>query len=109
MQSSVGAIFPGQKTTYQRFSVEDYQDGYPRFAALLAAHAPFLILRRFNRVRARLLLQKQYQVSLLEEKLDKIDQSEPCVVFLGTCQLDANTDRLRTLSELDVGLRDYGK
>jgi hypothetical protein len=72
--------------------VEDYKAEYPCFAALLASHVPFFLYHRFNRLRARLLLLKQERLSILEEKLDKIDQNEKCRLFLGTSRCDANAD-----------------
>jgi hypothetical protein len=88
--------------------VEDYKAGYPRFAALLSAHAPFFLCRRFNRLRARLLLLKQDKLSILEEKLDRIDQSERSLLFLGKSRLDTNADRLSTVSEIESSLANYG-
>ena len=69
---------------------------------------PFLLFRRFNRLRARVLLKKQDDLSILEERLDKIDQSERCLLFLGKTRLDTNADRASTLNAIESGLLDYG-
>jgi hypothetical protein len=66
------------------------------------------LFRRFNRLRARLLLLKQYKLSVLEGKLDKIDQDERSLLFLGKGELDANADRLSTLATIESSLVDYG-
>lgn len=91
------------------FKVEDYNPGYPRFTALLSAYAPFLICRRFNRLRARLLLLKQDKLSILEERLDQIDAQEASPLFLGKSRYDANMDRLSLLTEIEARLADYGE
>ena len=88
--------------------VEQYGAGYPRFTALLAAHEPWLIVRRFDRLRTRLLLLKQDRLSLLEQQLDQIDQQETAPLFLGQSRCDGNPDRLSTLSQIDLSMADYG-
>lgn len=89
--------------------VEHYKSGYPRYTALLSAHSSWLICRRFDRLRARLLLMKQDRLSMLEKQLEQIDWEEVSPLFLGMSRCDKNTDRLNTLSEIDVALDDYGK
>ncbi|EMT67868.1 hypothetical protein FOC4_g10000677, partial [Fusarium odoratissimum] len=87
--------------------VEDFRPGYPRFTALIASHSPFFIFRRFNRLRARLLLLKQDQLSILESELDQIDQQEKAPIFLGKSRIDRNTERLSVLSRIESALVDY--
>jgi hypothetical protein len=94
---------PTQYTT-----VEDYLPGYPRYTALLSAHDPFLICRRFTRLRARLLLLKQDRLSQLEAKLDELDQNEKFPLFLGVSRRDANSERAALVAEIDSQLEDYG-
>jgi hypothetical protein len=89
--------------------VEDYNAGYPRFTALLSAHDPFFLCRRFSKLRARLLLLKQDKLSMLEQKLDQLDQQETSPLFLGKSRCDGNTDRISLLSEVELCLADYGK
>ncbi|CAI6337693.1 unnamed protein product [Periconia digitata] len=88
--------------------IEDYRAGYPRYTALLSAHVPFFLCRRFNRIRARVLLLKQNKLSELEEQLDQIDRDERRLLLLGSNRLDTNADRLSTLAEIDSSLADYG-
>jgi hypothetical protein len=66
------------------------------------------LFRRFNRLRARLLLLKQHDLSILEDKLDKIDHDERSLLFLGKSELDVNADRLSTLAQIQSSLVDYG-
>ncbi|KAM3081858.1 hypothetical protein ACMFMG_004328 [Clarireedia jacksonii] len=87
--------------------IEDYRLGYPQYSALISGHDSFFICRRFSRLHARLLLLKQDNLSLLEQRLDEIDQNEPCPLFLGQCRSDKNLARKTILSEIDSCLTDY--
>jgi hypothetical protein len=89
--------------------IEDFRPGYPRFSALLSANPPFFICRRFNRLRARLLLLKQDKLSLLEQQLDQVDQEENFPLFLGKSRCDKNTERASLLSKIEDCLADYGR
>ena len=88
--------------------VEDYRLGYPRYTALLSAYDSFFICRRFSKLRARLLLSKQDRLSMLQQRLDQIDQEEESPLFLGKSRCDANTDRITLLSDIESCLADYG-
>jgi hypothetical protein len=98
----------GNLQEYSWLSVEDYRPGYPRFSALIAAHDSFYLCRRFSNLHARLLLLKQDKLSLLEKQLEKIDQEETAVLFLGTSRRDRNEERIAVLSAIDASLADYG-
>ncbi|KAK1992551.1 hypothetical protein LX36DRAFT_694201 [Colletotrichum falcatum] len=87
--------------------IEDYRPGYPRYTALVAAHDSYFLCRRFNKVRARLLLLKQDRLVALEERLDEIDHQETSSLFLGKSRSDGNQERILLLSELDSCLADY--
>lgn len=88
--------------------VEDHQDGYPRFCALLAAHEPYFICRAFTKLRARVLLLKQDQLSILEQKLDAIDAAEDRRLLLGCSRMD-NSQRCELLAEIEQRLGQYGR
>ncbi|CAI0654757.1 unnamed protein product, partial [Colletotrichum noveboracense] len=87
--------------------VEDYRAGYPRFAALIAANGPYFISRRFLRLRARILLLKQDHLSVLEERLDQLDENEESPLFLGKSRCDKNEARRSLLREMELCLADY--
>ena len=89
-------------------TVEDYRPGYPQFSALVGSHASFHVCRRFLRVRARLLLLKQDELSSLESQLDCIDHDETREIFLGNRRRDTNGERREILEKLDAALTDYG-
>lgn len=63
-------------------AVADYRPGYPRFSALIATETLLHICRRFSNIRSRLLLEKQDELSKLEQQLELVDQEEPRVLFL---------------------------
>jgi hypothetical protein len=90
-------------------SVEDYQDGYPQFTALISAHRPYFLCRRFGKLRARLLLLKQDRLSMIEQRLEQVDQEERSKLFLGKSRRDRNPERISLLSEADTLLADYGE
>lgn len=89
--------------------IQDYRSGYPQFSALISTHESFFLCRRFPRLRARLLLLKQDKLSLLEQRLDEIDQNEVCPLFLGQSRSDKNVARNALLSEIETSLAEYGK
>jgi hypothetical protein len=91
------------------WTVEDYRAGYPRFTALLAAYDPYVICRRFTRLRARLLLLKQDRLSALEARLDEVDDMERRPLFFGASRCDRNPERAALLSEIESQLADYGE
>ena len=89
--------------------VEDFSHGYPQLSRLYVAHPSFAICRRFLTIRARLLLMKQDELSILEEQLDAIDRNEPRKLFLGNARRDRNKSRKKTLRMMDTLLKDYGE
>lgn len=88
-------------------TVEDFRPGYPQFSALIASHPSFHVYRRFERMRARLLLIKQDGISVLESRLDQIDDQEERELFLGNRRRDRNLERKELLSALEQGLAVY--
>lgn len=88
--------------------MEKYRAGYPRYAALLTAHPALHNFRRFTRVRMRLLLLKQDEISVLEEKLDQIDEAEGRALLLGCSRLDENDERRLVVKKLHSSLAEYG-
>ncbi|KAF2184808.1 hypothetical protein K469DRAFT_708576 [Zopfia rhizophila CBS 207.26] len=87
--------------------IEEYRSGYPQFTALLSAHEAFQNVRRFTRTRMRLLLLKQDEITMLEEKLDTIDSKEDCALFLGCSRRDNNTERQQVVQQLSTALTEY--
>ncbi|KAG5657466.1 hypothetical protein KAF25_006030 [Fusarium avenaceum] len=102
---SASSTFP--RTGNHSKKIEDFRPGYPRFTSLVSSHNPFFLFRRFSRLRARLLLIKQDKISVLEKKLDEIDEFEKAPIFLGKCRMDRNLDRLTVLSDIETGLAEF--
>jgi hypothetical protein len=74
--------------------VETCDQGYPYVATFLDSDENFMIYRRFGFLHARLLLQKQDELRLLERDLDRMDQRDKTKnVKLLQCRVD---DELRT-------------
>ncbi|KAI7781661.1 hypothetical protein LA080_014427 [Diaporthe eres] len=94
---------------YGSTSTQQKAPGYPRFTALLAAYDPYVICRRFTKLRARLLLLKQDRLTVLEERLEEVDQKETCPMFLGVGRCDGNAERASVLSEIESQLADYDR
>lgn len=101
-------FYPLKRTSTLTSPVEDHRPGYPRYAALLSAHNAYFVCRRFDWLRARLLLQKQDKLAVLEEKLKEVDFLEAAPLYLGKNRSDRNTERISLLLEIDTALADYG-
>jgi len=56
--------------------VERCEDGYPYLATFLDSDENFMIYRRFGFLHARLLLQKQDELRIMEEELDRMDKHD---------------------------------
>ncbi|KAI4217626.1 MAG: hypothetical protein LQ351_000222 [Letrouitia transgressa] len=91
----------------QIHQIEDYRPGYPQFSALIGSHPAFHIYRRFLRIRARLLLLKQDELSLLESQLDQVDRDEERELFLGNARRDNNPERRAIFLKIQAALSDY--
>jgi len=77
------AIIPNYfaRTSAQPFrtiirKLERCEDGYPYVAAFLDSDENFMIYRRFGFLHARLLLQKQDELRIMEEELDRMDHRD---------------------------------
>lgn len=92
-----------------QIQIEDYPNGYPRFAALLAAHDSFSVFRRFSTLRTRLLLLAQDEIAVLEDKLNRIDREESSPLFLACNRKDRNDARDIVISQIKTSLATYGK
>jgi len=56
--------------------LEDCPIGYPRLAAFLSSEVNFTAFRGFKYLHVRLLLEKQREVTLLEQELDHLDEAD---------------------------------
>ena len=88
--------------------IEDFRQGYPRFCALIDAHPAFNVFRRFSKLHARVILRKQDSLSILEHRLETLDQQEITTLNLASNRLDGNTERQAILDEIEKVLQEYG-
>jgi hypothetical protein len=89
--------------------VDEYKVGYPRFTAFISTYGPYFVCRRFDKLRARLLLLKQDKLTLLEEQLEILDDQEPCILFHAKSRSDRNIQRATILSDIEACLADYDR
>ncbi|KAK5630672.1 hypothetical protein RRF57_006387 [Xylaria bambusicola] len=87
--------------------VDKFRPGYPRYAALLSTHPSFHNFRAFKRLRLRLLLAKQDEIAVLENRLDEIDAAEQRDLFLGCMRRDVNIDRQNVLQSIKLAVSEY--
>lgn len=90
------------------FAVEQYRIGYPRLAAFLNLDPGLTIIRRFDNLHLRVLLEQQAEVSELENRLNKCDDEETIQLHLSSCRKDGNQHRRYLIEEIKTKLREYG-
>ena len=71
---SVVSSFEETEQLANNLAVEDFPRGYPQVSYLLDSDDSFMMYRRFGRLHARLLLQKQDKLRELEEELFRLDK-----------------------------------
>ena len=88
--------------------VEEYRLGYARLAAFLNIDPSFTVIRRFDHLHLRLLLEKQAHLSELERQLMKCDDEETVQLYASSCKQDENVERRRLIEEIQVNIHNYG-
>ena len=97
------------------FQVHGGPRGYPELATFLDSDDNFMVYRRFGYVQARLLLEKQERLRLLEQKLDNLDKrqtaEEEDADALCTVDVDPafKVDRDNLMAKVERAFHDYGK
>jgi hypothetical protein len=85
-------------------------EGYPRFSKWMASENDFFVLRRFDNLAARVLLQKQWEISKIEAKLAKLDYSRshdaPDDFHNGSFECDTQ-ERRSCIQDIQKELREY--
>lgn len=87
--------------------------GYPKLCEFIASADNVLVLRRFNKLHARALLQLQDEIAEQEERINQQDDEtraevDPKKRHLDTMRADPHDERQRTLKELRGQLTEYG-
>jgi hypothetical protein len=88
--------------------VRQFLDGYPNLAAFTNSDEDFAIYRRFGYLQARLLLDKQDQLRLLEEKLDQHDRADPVRHTRKGLTPEQYATRTKLLQEVESVFTSYG-
>lgn len=92
--------------------MDDYWTGYGKLAAIEACDPNFLIYRKFNWLRNRVLLQYQDELAVLEnqlEVLDRHDNRNEAERLTSRRRDEATRPRRKNLlAEIDKKLADYG-
>jgi hypothetical protein len=90
-------------------AVETFRRGYPRLAAYMNSDRDFITFRYFGRLHARILLQKQDEITELEERLDELDNAESMGHYLCSRRHDGNSIRQDILREAELKLEAYSE
>lgn len=75
----------------------------------MAAHDSFSIFRRFSTLRTRLILLAQDKLTVLEDRLNKLDQEESSPLFLACSRKDRNSNREDVILQIQTSLSAYGQ
>lgn len=98
-------------------TVDDYPSGYPQLAAFVNSDDSFLIARKYGFLRARVLLNRQDELSVLEKNLTALDEDDHQHRrwALRSRRLDEQSDhdpvysRKVLMDKIDDKLKQYGK
>ncbi|KAF2246631.1 hypothetical protein BU26DRAFT_50404 [Trematosphaeria pertusa] len=93
-------------------SVDDYQIGYPRWAAFQNSDPTFRVYKRFGTLRNRLLLYRQFELWELEEELRSLDEKDHQLNNFKTRSLmidgaDTESKRVKLMDQIETKLKQY--
>ena len=81
--------------------------GYPELATFLDSDENFMVYRRFGLLHARLLLRKQDELRVLEERLDDMDQEES--IGMNLIPMAGSQQRKDLLASIEHTFSEYSK
>ncbi len=87
--------------------MEDYRQGYPQLAAFLSLDRNFSMLKRFDYLHMRCLLDSQDQLSELESKINHCDDVELTQFNLASRRQDVNAERRQLLESIRAKMDTY--
>lgn len=91
-------------------SVKRCVEGYPHLAAFLDTSDDFMLYRRFGFLQARILLNKQDELRVLELDLDHMDSvSTPDVLQSRETDVYMSDKRKNLLVKIEEKFKEYGK
>lgn len=87
--------------------------GYPSLCDFIASADNVLVIRRFDSVHARVILQLQDEISQKEEELGRLDERTRRAIEsrrdLGTMRYDPLDERQQLIREVRAVLKEYGE
>lgn len=96
--------------------MEDYEEGIPQLSFLLDSDKAFWLFRRFGPLSTRVLLHRQIELTILKDKIDKLDKTEaqPGVMRsrLASVQYKQNdwsNEHKKLIDEAETKLNNYCK
>jgi hypothetical protein len=89
--------------------VEQYGQGYPRLAAFLLLAKEFTVVKRFDYLHMRSILELQDELAELQDQLHKCDDTEPIRLNLSSRRHDSNLERRRIMKQIHSKLSTYGQ
>ncbi len=90
------------------YIVEHYRQGYPRLAAFLNLDPDFTVLKRFDNLHIRVLLEQQDRLYELQQQLEDCDDRETIQMNLSSRRQDSNRARREILAQIKTELKNYG-
>jgi hypothetical protein len=88
--------------------VRHIKKGYPNLAAFTSSDEDFAVYRRFGYLQARLILDKQDQLRLLEKKLDQHDRADDSRHTRQGLSADQSAAREKLFGEIEEVFTSYG-
>lgn len=87
--------------------VDDYREGYPRLSAFINSDLDFMLFRGFGQLHARVLLQKQDEITEIEQQLNELDKIEANAFSLRSRRMDTSVERRKLVADAEQKLLDY--
>jgi hypothetical protein len=87
--------------------VDRFRHGYAALAALQSSDESFAICRRYNYLQARLILEKQEDLRVLEQRLDRYDENDPVTHTKHNKAPDEQLVREELLKKIETAFLSY--
>lgn len=88
--------------------VRDHAIGYPNLAVFKSSSDSFALYRRFGYLQSRLLLEKQDDLRILEQRLEDYDRADISTSYTRALAEDVLLPRQTLLAEIELAFNAYG-